>query len=75
PEYWLAREADQPFIDFSDEGAIDAFIDRLTDQAERRDQVREWGGRLQTIAMERYTIEHMASVHVEMFREIAGETH
>jgi hypothetical protein len=25
--------------------------------------------------MERYTIEHMASVHVEMFREIAGETH
>lgn len=72
PEYWLAREAEQPFIDFSQPAVVDAFVDDLLDPTTRGRTIRRWGARLQTIARERYTIEHMAAVHVNMFREIAA---
>jgi len=71
PEYWLAREADQPFIDFGDAVAVDRFIDEcLSDEG--MDRLRQWGAHLQNVARERYTIEHMARVHVEVFEEVLG---
>lgn len=74
PEYWLAEEADQPFIDFSQVHEVDRFFQELITAEDRSDRLRAWGGRLQAIAKERYTIEHMAQVHLEMFREVVGRS-
>lgn len=72
PEYWLAREAEQPFIDFSDEAAVDRFVGELLESEDGRTRLRNWGSRLQEVARERYTIEHMAAVHARLFRAVAG---
>lgn len=70
PEYLLAEEAHQPFVDFSDEAATDRFFDEVRTATDRSDRLRRWGDELQSVARDRYTIEHMAAVHVAMFTRV-----
>ncbi|MFW6413864.1 MAG: glycosyltransferase [Verrucomicrobiota bacterium] len=67
PEYWLAKEAQQPFIDFENQEAVDKFFDKLLHQ---KHLLQEWGGKLQEIAMEKYTIEYMVEAHYKVFDSI-----
>lgn len=69
PEYWLAGEAEQPFIDFSDDTAVDAFVHTCKADPSIFHTLAE---RLQMVARERYTIEHMAQVHLAFFRSTAS---
>ncbi len=73
PEYLLAREAGQPFIDFSRESEVDDFVRSIVgvpDVSDAGTTLREWGERLQQVAKERYTIEHMAAVHRSAFESV-----
>ena len=70
PEYWLAKEAQQPFIPFGDALAVDRFLD---DVQQSRKKLRDWGDQLQTIARQKYTIEAMAQAHVAKFDAIANK--
>ena len=73
PEYWLAKEAGQPFIPFCDQDAVDHFLE---DVRKNRGKLQQWGQKLQTIAKKKYTIEYMASAHCRMFKAAADkETH
>lgn len=67
PECWLAKEAGQPFIPFENQEETDAFFDNLINQ---KHLLREWGGKLQEIAREKYTIEYMVEVHHKVFRAV-----
>lgn len=68
PEYWLAKESGQPFIDFSSEEAVDRFVNCvLSDCA----LTKKWGYQLQQLAMKKYTIENMAHCHFSVFQEVA----
>lgn len=67
PEYQLAKDANQPFISFSDENEVDAFLDHLKD---RRGRARELGEALQEVARSNYTVENMAKMHYEVFSSI-----
>ncbi|MGM0926532.1 MAG: hypothetical protein ACQEXC_08905 [Pseudomonadota bacterium] len=64
PEFWLAKEAEQPFIDFSNSDVVDEFIDYVF---ETPGVIEEWGKRLQSVAREKYTIEYMAKAHISAF--------
>lgn len=66
PESYLAEQAEQPFIDFSSEAAIDSFLNDLRNDRER---VQRYGIRLQEIAKREYTIEYMAQKHVDAFEK------
>lgn len=68
PEYWLAKSANQPFLSFGDLSEVEAF---LNDLRRDRDRLRRWGTELQKVAMEKYTIEHMVRVHLEVFQNVA----
>lgn len=70
PEYWLAKEAEQPFIPFGNPSETDRFFDHL---AVNRHLLKQWGERLQHIAKEKYTIEHMANIHIKMFKTVVGK--
>ena len=70
PEYWLAKEAGQPFISFSDPDQVDQFI---KDVRMNRDKMQRWGRQLQALAKKKYTIEFMVGAHYGAFREIAGK--
>jgi len=67
PEFFLAKEAGQPFIPFNDEDEVDHFIDRVQNNPSLLEQ---WGRALQEKAMEEYTIEHMAEVHMKAFEAV-----
>jgi len=61
PEYWLAKETNQPFIDFSNEDAVHDFV---SSALENPAIVEEWGESLQEIARKRYTIEYMEAARM-----------
>ncbi|MCG5548923.1 hypothetical protein [Halorhodospira halochloris] len=67
PEYWLAKEAEQPFVDFSSSEALDHFIDYCKTKPE---YLVALGDKLQQVARSRYTIEHMVSTHITFFNDI-----
>lgn len=67
PEYWLAKEAGQPFISFGDTQEVDRFIDGVLDN---RWKLQQWGRQLQDVAKEKYTIEYMAEAHYRVFEKI-----
>lgn len=67
PEYWLAHEARQPFVSFGNKIAVETFLDDLR---RNRGLSRQWGQSLQEVARKRYTVEHMAQVHVDAFNKI-----
>lgn len=67
PEYFLAKESGQPFIDFSDNIAVDSFIDRLITD---RSPLALWSKRLQDKAKAEYTIEHMVEAHLQVFESV-----
>lgn len=67
PEYWLAKEAEQPFIPFSDDSDVDKFIDEILGNKE---VLKTLGDRLQSKAREKYTIQYMARVHFSMFKSV-----
>lgn len=69
PEFWLAKNAEQPFIDFSESRAVDDFVRSVMDN---REILEKWGDDLQRIAKERYTIEYMAVAHLAVFAEVAA---
>jgi len=68
PEFYLAKETDQPFISFGDNYAVDQFIDQLHESPAL---LQQWGKALQDKARQEYTIESMAEIHVKVFKEIA----
>jgi glycosyltransferase involved in cell wall biosynthesis len=67
PEYYLAKEANQPFIDFGDTNAVDDFLMQI-----RNDKkiCAHLGNKLQEVARQKYTVEHMTEVHVSFFRNL-----
>ncbi len=67
PEYWLAKEAGQPFISFEDQQGVDQFIDDLS---KNRWKLHQWGRQLQDVAREKYTIEYMAEAHYKVFEKV-----
>lgn len=67
PEYWLAKEAGQPFIPFAEHSAVDHFIDSINND---RSLLTKWAAQLQNIAREKYTVEHMAEAHLQVFNHI-----
>ena len=67
PEYWLAKEAGQPFISFGDQQEVERFIDDVLDN---RWKLRNWGRQLQDVAKEKYTIEYMAEAHFRVFERV-----
>ena len=68
PEYWLAAEADQPFIDFGDLEAVNHFLDSICGDPALPEG---WGKKLQNVAKEKYTIENMVKAHMSVFSAIA----
>jgi glycosyltransferase involved in cell wall biosynthesis len=68
PEYWLAKEAEQPFIAFEKKDEVDQLIDDVLDN---RWKLKQWGRQLQEVAKQKYTIEYMAKAHFEFFQKIA----
>jgi glycosyltransferase involved in cell wall biosynthesis len=68
PEYWLAKEAGQPFISFGDMQEVNRFID---DVLVNRWKLQHWGRQLQDMAKEKYTIEYMAEAHLRVFEKVA----
>ena len=68
PEFWPAKEAAQPFINFENEYEINKFIDYMKNH---RWKLQEWGHRLQDVAKQKYSIEYMAQVHYRMFEDVA----
>lgn len=69
PEYWLAKSAGQPFLSFEDLDEVEKFLDELRRDKEK---IRQWGANLQQVAKEKYTIENMVRVHVEVFRKVVS---
>jgi len=68
PEFYLAKEARQPFISFGDKDEVDRFIDHVHKNPSLLEQ---WGKALQAKAKEEYTIESMAEVHVKVFNALS----
>ncbi len=68
PEYWLAKEAEQPFVQFNNQDQLDAFVDDILLDKKK---LKRFGERLQGIARNKYTIENMANVHFEFFQKVA----
>jgi glycosyltransferase involved in cell wall biosynthesis len=69
PEYWIAKEAGQPFISFGCTEEVDSFVDHVLDN---RGKLRQWGSQLQKVAMLKYTVEYMAEAHYKVFAEVAS---
>ena len=70
PEYWLAKEAGQPFIPFDDQGAVDHFLE---DVRKNRGKFQQWGRQLQILAKKKYSIEYMSRVHYKAFKRAADK--
>lgn len=70
PEYFLAVQAEQPFIDFSNNSAVDEFLMGLSKE---RTRIERMGAALQEVAKREYTIEHMAKKHVEVFQSVTAQ--
>jgi hypothetical protein len=66
---WLANEADQPFVDFSARPDVAAFLNAI--RSNRRLLI-DYGQRLQDVAKEKYTIEHMAHQHYRAFCDVTA---
>lgn len=70
PEYWLAKESEQPFISFGSQNEVDCFINKIK---QNRRKLYEYGNRLQNVARQNYTIESMARVHISNFEKIISK--
>lgn len=70
PEFFLAKEADQPFISFGNPEEVDQFIERLKNEPLL---LEEWGRTLQDKAKKEYTIEYMADVHAKAFEAVSAK--
>lgn len=64
PEYWLAKEADQYFLPFSNEKIIYDFFEK---SISGKTNIKNKAERLQKVARERFTIEYMVKAHMKMF--------
>lgn len=70
PEFYLAKEAEQPFISFGDSEEVNRFIARVH---ENPSLLRQWGNALQARAKKEYTIESMTEVHVKVFKAVTTD--
>jgi len=70
PEYWLAKEAGQPFVAFGDSAQEDQFFENIF--ANRR-ILQNWGEELQRVAKSKYTIEYMSAIHAQVFRAVINK--
>lgn len=70
PEVVVAHEADQFFVDWRDESAVDSLLETLRDN---RALLVSAAARLVKVIREGYTIETMVSVHLEAIRAVYGE--
>lgn len=71
PEYLLAKQADQIFVDFSDTKAVEACF---LEMASKKHSLVELGRNLQKVARQQYTIEHMANKHFSFFNRLLGKS-
>jgi glycosyltransferase involved in cell wall biosynthesis len=69
PEVVVAHEAEQFFVDWADESAVDSLLERLR---ENRGLLMNAAARLVSTIREGYTIETMVSVHMEAIRVVCG---
>ena len=69
PEVWLAREANQVFISWGDDEVVDSFLGSLS--AGEIDLFRV-GLELQTVACSKYTVEHMVTQHLLVFKDVCN---
>lgn len=69
PEYFMAKEAKQPFIAFGKQNEVDQFIDEIK---KNREKIQHWGQCLQTLAKQKYTVEAMADAHVGVFNAVCN---
>ncbi len=67
PEFYLAKEAEQPFIPFADIHAVEQFV---TEVRKNRALLQHWGAVLQKKAKQEYTIEAMVGTHVRVFESL-----
>jgi len=67
PEYWLAQESGQPFVDFSKQEDVDSFLDHIL---VHKQKLLHFGETLQNVAREQYTIEYMAKIHHNFFQKV-----
>jgi len=70
PEHWMAKEAQQPFINWSDSLAVDNFID---DVKRNRSLYQKWGRDLQMVAKDKYTVEAMVDVYLKAFKGVKDQ--
>lgn len=70
PEYYLATDASQPFISFSENSAVDQFIDQVLKNPE---QLYDWARALQDKARQEYTVESMVDTHLKVFETIINK--
>ncbi len=67
PEFYLAKEAEQPFIPFADIHAVERFVTKVL---ENRTLLQHWGDVLQEKAKQEYTIESMVDTHIRAFESL-----
>jgi len=67
PEYWLAKEAGQPFIDFSDCEAVDQFLNGVI-----ADPIvaKVWAEHFQELVRGQLSIQYMVDTHLKVFNNI-----
>jgi len=68
PEFYVAKEAGQPFISFCSQDNINQFIDQVKNNPSL---VKKWAKDLQGLAKQCYTVEKMVNTHINLFNEIA----
>nr|WP_290441785.1 MULTISPECIES: glycosyltransferase [unclassified Cobetia] len=69
PEYILAEESDQSFIDFSN---INKVIEHMNKIYENQEMLKTKAQKLQERAFQEYNIEQMAKIHYEFFCSISN---
>lgn len=67
PELYLAKEANQYMINFSDKDEINKFLDMIITNTQ---MLEKSGKKLFKIAKKKYTIENMVDVHYNMFNRV-----
>jgi len=69
PEYLMALEADQPFIDFGNISEVDEFFHMIRQAPEC---LKVWAEELQKIGKSKYSLEYMVKQHELLFKQIVN---
>lgn len=72
PEVILARQANQLFVNFENDAAVDTLIDELISD---RELLGRKAQELYDCALQNYSVDHMADKHVEFFNEVINTSY